>query len=108
MAERVNGKWFIESEQVHSQNRQGREMSELVEYLTAEVEYLHTQLDKQTSLLAATTKQNADLIETRPPPRRSLIARLVGEPLSFSFVARFGTRASRWVRHGIIGASTGG
>ena len=80
-AERVNGKWYIESEQVHSQvhsqNGQGGEMSELVEHLTAKVEYLRAQLDKQTSLLAATTKQNADLIETPPPPRQSLIARLV-------------------------------
>ena len=39
--------------------------------LESEVEYLRDQLDKQTQLLAAATKHNADLIQQLPPPRRS-------------------------------------
>ena len=78
-AERVNGKWYIESEPVDRQvdGQVDGNPSALVARLESEVEYLRSQLDKQTTLLAATTKHNADLIAQLPPPRRSLFARLV-------------------------------
>ena len=88
MAERVNGKWYIEEEQANSQmdsqaeqvNSQSEQaessQAALIDHLTTEVEYLRSQLDKQTTLLAATTKHNDDLVKQLPPPRVSVFNRL--------------------------------
>ena len=72
----VDGKWYIEIEEVNSQIEQvesqvEQQENQLVARLESEVEYLRDQLDKQTQLLAAATKHNADLIKQLPPPRRS-------------------------------------
>ena len=75
-AKQVDGKWYIEVEQVPSQVEQVNNHLEtvdnpLVAHLESEVEYLRDQLDKQTQRLAAATKHNVDLIQQLPPPRRS-------------------------------------
>ena len=82
-AEQIDGKWYIQVEQeMNTQIEQGGGKWEgapapdtldnpLVAHLESEVEYLRDQLDKQTQLLAAATKHNADLIQQLPPPRRS-------------------------------------
>ena len=51
MTERVNGKWHIESEPVDRQvdGQVDGNQDALVTHLTAEVEYLRSQLDKQTT-----------------------------------------------------------
>ena len=70
----IDGKWYIQVEQeVNTQIEQVGGSSTpdnpLVAHLESEVEYLSDQLDKQTQLLAAATKHNADLIQQLPPPK---------------------------------------
>ena len=76
----VDGKWYIQVDTaVNTQVKQvggggkwegaSAPDNPLVAHLESEVEYLRDQLDKQTQLLAASTKHNTDLIQQLPPPR---------------------------------------
>ena len=93
----VGGRYFINDEQVDSQmdshvnsqddhgtdqvNSQSSQVdqSELVAQLQSEVEYLRDQLDKQTSLLAVTTQQNASLTKQLERPKPAVRSGGVGE-----------------------------
>ena len=74
----VGGRYFINDEQVDSQSSQV-DQSELVAQLQSEVEYLRDQLDKQTSLLAVTTQQNASLTKQLERPKPAVRSGGVGE-----------------------------
>lgn len=81
-AEQVSGKWYILVEEVSNpdppvDSQIEQVDNQLVARLESEVDYLRDQLDKQTQLLAISTKQNTDLIGQLPPPRRSFFSHLI-------------------------------